>query len=1639
MKTIKIFLFAVFIFCCRFISFSQTAASCPFITPVASPATVCAGQCSNLTATALLTKTTTTYSVQSIPHAPPIPYNQAGGTGVSINTDDVWSGQITIPFNFCFYGVSYNRVLIGSNGNLSFSFANANGFCPWSYTAAVPSTNLVNAGSIFGPYHDIDPSVCGSIKYYTTGTAPCRKFIVSYNTICQFSCTTIKSVHMIVLNELTNYIDVYVQAKPTCTGWNGGRAVIGIQNPAGTAGIAAPGRNTGAWTVTTPEAWRFVPNGANNYTLTWTGPSGTLTTNTLGPVSVCPTTNTTYTASLAITNCDNAVYTFTNTVAVNVSPSATPTFNSVNPICQGASIAALPTTSTNGVSGSWSPAINNSATTTYTFTPSATCTATNTLSIVVTPTVTPLFTQVPAICSGNSVSPLPTTSNNNITGSWSPGINSSATTTYTFTPTAGQQCVNPTQMTISVNNNTLPTFTQAPPACEGSAIIALPSTSNNGIVGVWSPSINNTATTTYTFTPNANQCAIDNQMTVTINPNINPTFNSINPICPGGAINLQSTSNNNFTGTWSPATNNSATTTYTFTPSAGQCATTSTISVVVNQPIVPQVTGTNTVCVGQSTTLTASNANTYTWTPVSGLSASTGNIVIASPTTGTEYTVTSTDQNGCVATTNYSVSVSSIPVLSAITSQTVCAGQNTSAVSFNSNVTGTTVSWTNDQASVGLAASGNGTVSSFSGTNSGSAPVTAIVTATPTANTCVGLPQTFSITVNPIPVLSAISPQTLCSGQSVSPTSFTSSVNNTSISWTNTNSSIGLPFSGTGNLPGFTATNIDPAPIFATITASPSSNGCNGLPVSFTITVNPLPILTAVNSQTLCAGQNTTAVNYTCNVTGADINWTNTENGIGLGSSGIGSIAPFVGTNTGANPITGVITATPSANGCTGTPRTFSITVNPVPELNAINSQTLCAGNTVNGITYATSLTGTTVNWTNTETGIGLIANGTGDISGFTGTNNSASPITGTITATPSLNGCSGTPQTYSITVNPVPVLTAVNSQTLCAGDPVSAINYVSTANGTNIDWVNTESGIGLASSGNGNIGSFTSTNNSGAPLIAVITANPSANVCDGTPITFTITVNNQVLPDFTQVPAVCDGGVLSPLPTLSNNNITGTWSPAINNSTTTTYTFTPTSGQCAVNTNMTIAVGSNILPLFDQVQTICSGDAIANLPTTSNNGLLGTWSPALNNTTTTTYSFTPSPNQCAISTNMTIQVNLPVTPQFTAVNPICAGGSLNSLPTASTNGIVGSWLPPINNLTTTQYTFTPVSGSCANEINLQIEIYPKPSLVDVNSINETCTNSNGSISIGTINGGTPSYQYSLNNAPFISTSSFNNLTAGSYTIIVNDLNSCSDTISTSLTNTPGPIAMQVSTTQSICGTPTGSIAIDGVTGGTAPYTYNINNTGFNSSPTLGNLLTGNYPIVVRDANGCVFSQNSLITGQGPVNANFNLSPESGIAPVLVSFTNTSTTPNAQFIWNLGITSIDTIAFQPNNQLYETQGVFPVTLIATNGNPACNDTITKYVTVEIDPYIWVPNIFSPNGDNTNEDFFVKSRGYIDLKVIIFNRWGNIINSFDGVLGSWDGKDTSGNDVSEGTYYYFISGKRYDSEPFEANGYMMLVR
>lgn len=132
-----------------------------------------------------------------------------------------------------------------------------------------------------------------------------------------------------------------------------------------------------------------------------------------------------------------------------------------------------------------------------------------------------------------------------------------------------------------------------------------------------------------------------------------------------------------------------------------------------------------------------------------------------------------------------------------------------------------------------------------------------------------------------------------------------------------------------------------------------------------------------------------------------------------------------------------------------------------------------------------------------------------------------------------------------------------------------------------------------------------------------------------------------------------------------------------------------------------------SVTPTFSVVFPVCAGASLSALPTTSNNGITGTWSPSLNNTTTTEYTFTPTAGYGATTATLTITVNPNITPTFSSVSPICAGASLSALPTTSTNAINGTWSPSLNNTETTAYTFTPSSGPCISTASLTITVNP--------------------------------------------------------------------------------------------------------------------------------------------------------------------------------------------------------------------------------------------------------------------------------------------------------------------------------------------
>ena len=280
-------------------------------------------------------------------------------------------------------------------------------------------------------------------------------------------------------------------------------------------------------------------------------------------------------------------------------------------------------------------------------------------------------------------------------------------------------------------------------------------------------------------------------------------------------------------------------------------------------------------------------------------------------------------------------------------SEVVCNGDNTTAVNFTTINTGgvTTYTWTNDNITIGLAASGNGDIPSFTAINNGTAPEIATIVVTPHFSNggkmCDGPTKTFTITVNPTGEVDQPASEVVCNGDNTTAVNFTT-INTggvTTYTWTNDNITIGLAASGNGDIPSFTAINNGTAPEIATIVVTPHfSNGgktCDGPTKTFTITVNPTGEVDQPASEVVCNGDNTTAVNFTTINTGGvtTYTWTNDNITIGLAASGNGDIPSFTAINNGTAPEVATIVVTPHfSNGgkmCDGPTKTFTITVNP--------------------------------------------------------------------------------------------------------------------------------------------------------------------------------------------------------------------------------------------------------------------------------------------------------------------------------------------------------------------------------------------------------------------------------------------------------------------------------------------------------------------------------------------------------------------------------------------------------------------------------------------------------------------------------------------------------------------------------------
>ena len=503
---------------------------------------------------------------------------------------------------------------------------------------------------------------------------------------------------------------------------------------------------------------------------------------------------------------------------------------------------------------------------------------------------------------------------------------------------------------------------------------------------------------------------------------------------------------------------------------------------------------------------------------------------IAVPFTGLapgSYTVMIRDSIGCNTETLTAVVTGKPVINNTFTETTVCAGTIVPKVTLTSTVAGTTYVWTCNNSAIGLT-SGTGDIPQFTAKNTTTGQLEATITVTPTAFGCVGVSKSYKIIVNPVADVKPISNLTVCNNSLVSSIPFETTAmptNKVTYTWKNNNTAIGLVTSGTGsNLPSFTAVNPGVAPITATIEVTPKYEDCIGTPLTFTITVNPTAVVKPITNLTVCNNSLVSSIPFETTATPTNkvtYTWKNSNTAIGLVTSGTGSNLPsFTAVNPGIAPITATIEVTPKYEDCIGTPLTFTITVNPTAVVKPITNLTVCNNSLVSSIPFETTATPTnkvTYTWKNNNAAIGLVASGSGsNLPSFTAINSGTAPVTATIEVTPKYEDCIGTPLTFTITVNPTAIVKPIANLTVCNNSLVSPVPFETTATPSGkvtYTWRNSNTAIGLAASGSGSgLPSFTATNSTNNPVTAAIEVTPKYENCEGTKLTFTITVNAPVM-----------------------------------------------------------------------------------------------------------------------------------------------------------------------------------------------------------------------------------------------------------------------------------------------------------------------------------------------------------------------------------------------------------------------------------------------------------------------------------------------------------------------------------------------
>jgi len=287
------------------------------------------------------------------------------------------------------------------------------------------------------------------------------------------------------------------------------------------------------------------------------------------------------------------------------------------------------------------------------------------------------------------------------------------------------------------------------------------------------------------------------------------------------------------------------------------------------------------------------------------------------------------------------------------------------------------------------------------------------------------------------------------------------------------------------------------------------------------------------------------------------------------------------------------------------------------------------------------------------------------------------------------------------------------------------------------------------------------------------------------------------------------------------------------------------------------------------------------------------------------------------------------------------------------------------------------------------------------------------------------------------------NVAAGVYSVTVTDVRGCTAAGSGEIT---GPPIMQVFLTGmdlTCFGENDGVVAIDTIIGGMRPFEFTFANQTTIQSPVWFDLSPGHYEVVVTDDNGCSGIGSTMVNTPSPVVV--DLGPDLEVAlgmDVTIEFQSNVIENNLDTVlWNgPDIVDCENCMEQALTPLFS--GSYGVTVVDTSG---CSGMDEINIQVIKERAVYIPNVFSPNGDGNNDRFFISTSGEVAeiLKLNIYNRWGAVVFSNlnfspnDPDLG-WDGvfKEQG---VNSGVFVYHAKIRFVDGEEIDYSGDVTILK